>query len=66
MPGSALIEPVTDRKLIQIGPARITEPLHVNDHDRAMNRVLQLTHRASPLIGTTGRAIRRSPRRIAW
>ena len=48
-----LIKPIADRELVQVGPGRITEPFHVNHHDRAVNRKL-LMHSTSPLTDTAG------------
>jgi len=48
-----VIESIADRELVQVGPVRITEPFHVNNHDRAMNRKL-LVHSTSPLTDTAG------------
>ena len=47
------IEPVPDRELVQIGPGRITEPFHVNHHDRTVNRK-PLMHNASPSRASSG------------
>ena len=33
-----LIQGLADSELIQVGPGRVTEPFHVNHHDRAVNR----------------------------
>ena len=32
-----LIQGLADRELVQVGPGRVTEPFHVNHHDRAVN-----------------------------